>query len=603
MSPTAWRSSERAKLFDEIPSGIVVLDRSLGVVDHNRAFEEVFGESRGRPCFEIIKGRDAPCPLCPARQTFIDGTPRVLEQRGTDRAGREFDYLVQVNPVVGDHGTVDYVASITTDLTATKRLQQEYRTLFEKVPCFVAVINRDHRVVKANELFRTTFGKPTGEHCYRLYKRRHEPCPECPVDRTFADGQSHSSSQVGLTHDGRPKPYLVSTAPLLRADGEVTHVIEMALDMTEHELLEDQLSRANVMRGALVESSLDAIVVLDEKRRVVLVNVAAEQLLGVVRRDLLGRRAAESLLPGEVSEVLSGARRRALLHETSLPVAGGDQVPVRIAAVGLEVGGAFIGSAVIAQDLRPLKQLEHEKLEAERLAAVGQTVAGLAHGIKNILTGLEGGMYVTSSGLKRGDAGRVRQGWEMLERNMTRISDLARSLLAFSRGERLDVHRIDPGTVVREAVELFRDRAAQQGITLAAEVADGIAPAPMDPEALHSCLVNLISNAVDACQVSGADGCRITVSLHEEDGCLWLEVADTGCGMDYEVKQKVFTSFFTTKGRGGTGLGLLLTRKIVQQHGGTIELDSSPGTGTRFRLRFPRERLPQPTESEGEIDE
>ena len=603
MSPTAWRASERAKLFDEIPSGIVVLDRALSVVDHNQAFAEVFGEARGRACFEVIKGRDGPCSLCPARQTFTDGKARVLEQRGTDRDGREFDYLVQVNPVVGDHGTVDYVASITTDLTATKRLQQEYRTLFEKVPCFVAVINRDHRVVKANELFRTTFGKPTGEHCYRLYKRRHEPCHDCPVDRTFADGQSHSSSQVGMTCDGRPKPYLVSTAPLVRGDGEITHVIEMALDMTEHQFLEEQLSHANVLRQALVESSLDAIVVLDQKRRVVLVNVAAEQLLGMGRRDLLGRRASEIQLPDEVSQVLSGKRRRILLHETLVPAANGGSVPVRVAAVGLEVGGSFIGSAVIAQDLRPIKQLEHEKLEAERLAAVGQTVAGLAHGIKNILTGIEGGMYVTSSGLKRGDAGRVRQGWEMLERNIARISDLARSLLAFSRGERLEVRSIDLGAVVHEAVDLFRDRAAQHGISLVAEVADGIAPAPMDPEALHSCLVNLISNAIDACQVSGPDGCTVTVSLREDDTDLCLEVADTGCGMDYEVRQKAFTSFFTTKGGGGTGLGLLLTRKIVQQHGGSIELDSLPGAGTRFCLRFSRERLPQPPAAEGESHE
>jgi signal transduction histidine kinase len=271
---------------------------------------------------------------------------------------------------------------------------------------------------------------------------------------------------------------------------------------------------------------------------------------------------------------------------------------VRIAAVALEVGGRFRGTALIAQDLRDLKRLEFEKMEAERLAAVGQTVAGLAHGIKNILTGLEGGMYVTSSGLKRGDEGRVRQGWEMLERNMGRISDLARSLLAFSRGEALDCRETSPGIVVRDVVELYRDGARQQGIELSAKVDDGVAPAWMDPEALHSCLANLVSNAVDACLVSGNSSCRVEVRVREEKEVLIIEVADTGCGMDYEIKQKAFTSFFTTKERGGTGLGLLLTRKIVQQHGGSITLDTEPGEGTTFRLKFPRNRLPKPPTEE-----
>jgi len=128
-----------------------------------------------------------------------------------------------------------------------------------------------------------------------------------------------------------------------------------------------------------------------------------------------------------------------------------------------------------------------------------------------------------------------------------------------------------------------------------------VSPAWMDPEALHSCLANLISNAIDACQISGENGLKVRLKLHEEDSNILFEVIDTGCGMDYEIKQKVFTSFFTTKGRGGTGLGLLLTRKIAQQHGGSVNLRSEPGTGTTFELRFPRHRLPKPNETK-EID-
>jgi len=309
------------------------------------------------------------------------------------------------------------------------------------------------------------------------------------------------------------------------------------------------------------------------------------------------------MIPAQLHRVITGKKDRGLLHETTVTTKAGEQVPVRAAAVTLDQEGAHMGSAVVAHDLTEMKKLAREKLDAERLAAVGQTVAGLAHGIKNILTGLEGGMYVASSGLKKNDDRRVRQGWEMLERNMGRISALAKNLLAFSRGERSEPRLIRPAGIVKDVVSLFREGAEQHGIRLEAVVDSSVEPAWLDPEGLHSCLANLVSNAMDACLVSQNSSCTITVRLEEKEGVIVFEVEDSGCGMDYDVKQKAFTSFFTTKGKGGTGIGLLITRKIVQQHGGAVTVTSRPGKGATFRLSFPRDRLPRPEAEEDSNNE
>jgi signal transduction histidine kinase len=181
---------------------------------------------------------------------------------------------------------------------------------------------------------------------------------------------------------------------------------------------------------------------------------------------------------------------------------------------------------------------------------------------------------------------------------MGRISALAKNLLAFSRGDRPEPKLIRPAGIVRDVVALFRDGAEQHGIQLEAVVDGSVGPAWLDPEGLHSCLANLVSNALDACLVSQNPACTITVRLAEENGVIVIEVEDTGCGMDYDVKQKAFTSFFTTKGKGGTGIGLLITRKIVQQHGGAVTVTSIPGKGAAFRLSFPRDRLPRPEADE-----
>ena len=119
----------------------------------------------------------------------------------------------------------------------------------------------------------------------------------------------------------------------------------------------------------------------------------------------------------------------------------------------------------------------------------------------------------------------------------------------------------------------------------------------MDEEGIHTCLVNLVSNALDACEVSDKPNRNVVLSTSETAGRLVYEVADDGAGMDYDVRKKIFTSFFSSKVTGkGTGLGLLTTRKIVQEHGGRVSFDTTEGAGSVFRLEFIRDRLPRPTE-------
>ena len=128
-----------------------------------------------------------------------------------------------------------------------------------------------------------------------------------------------------------------------------------------------------------------------------------------------------------------------------------------------------------------------------------------------------------------------------------------------------------------------------------------IEPAAFDRDSIHSALANLVSNAIDACQMDSDSGDRVTIRALLQEGTIVFEVEDNGCGMDQKVRSLAFTNFFTTKGAGGTGLGLLLTRKVAQEHGGGISFESTPGKGSVFRLEFPRDRLPEiRNEEEGE---
>jgi signal transduction histidine kinase len=221
----------------------------------------------------------------------------------------------------------------------------------------------------------------------------------------------------------------------------------------------------------------------------------------------------------------------------------------------------------------------------------------LAHGVKNLLMGIDGGMYMLESGIERGDADRLVHGWEMLKEDMARMTSFVKEFLEFAKGRTPNVQLVDPNQPAQEVVSLFRDTARLKGIEIRLKLQEEIAPAFMDKEGIHTCLANLVSNALDACEVSDKPNRHVVLSTSEQEGTLVFEVADDGVGMDYEIKKKIFSSFFSTKATGkGTGLGLLTTRKIVQEHGGTVSFDSTVGAGSVFRLEFPRARLLPATE-------
>jgi signal transduction histidine kinase len=246
-----------------------------------------------------------------------------------------------------------------------------------------------------------------------------------------------------------------------------------------------------------------------------------------------------------------------------------------------------------------LERLVEEKtqqlIEAERLAAVGQTVAGLAHAIKNITGGLTGGIFVLDKGIALDNEEYLHQGREMVEGNVKKIKSMAMDLLNFAKEREPDYQLCDPNKPAREVFDLMTPRAQEYGIALELELDKNLPPLWFDPEGIHRCLMNLVTNAIDACVEVGCASRKVEViirSLKPKGWAVEYQVVDNGCGMDEETKDKVFQSFFSTKGSRGTGLGLMISRKIVDEHGGVIEVESEKSTGSKFSIKLPEREKP-----------
>ncbi len=243
-----------------------------------------------------------------------------------------------------------------------------------------------------------------------------------------------------------------------------------------------------------------------------------------------------------------------------------------------------------------LRQAQQELIKKERLATIGETVTGLAHYIKNILNGLRGGMYKINSGLNRDQPTVLKDGWEMAQRNVEKISELVLDLLSYSKERESQRKSCHPNEIVLEAVESLQLLADNNAVKLSYSLDSNIRDACLDPKGMHRVLLNLVSNAIDACIYDPDQSkpfevvvkTRVEVDGRGKDFILF-EVIDNGCGMNREVKQKLFNRFFSTKKEQGTGLGLLITHKIIQEHGGEISVDSEEGKGATFRVRLEKE--------------
>ncbi len=462
-----------------------------------------------------------------------------------------------------------------------------YEELFHQVPFNVAVIDRNYNVVEANKNFTEYFGNWKNKKCYAVYKKLKKPCKDCPSVEVFKKGKPIVADAVGVDQHGRKTHYVGHVFPLrIKEGGRVEYALEMTHTVTETDRWQQEYQ-------ILFDRVPCYITVIGEDYRIVRANEAFRnnfgEVLGQHCYKVYKRRttkcpncpAAKTFRDGRVH------------HSTQLGMGKrGQDINYAVSTTPLMRGSDNIAHVIeISNDITALKKLEHQVIEAERLGAVGQTVAGLAHSIKNILMGLEGGKYIVSLGLNKNDKEMISEGWEMLERNFEKTTSLVKDFLSFSKGRLPQLKMIKPGFLVKEIVDLYKDIAAQSGIELRSEIDKNVKSAPLDPDGIHTCLTNLVSNAIDACLMGKQKGTEVLIKVSEGRDKLIFEVSDNGSGIDYEIKKKIFTTFFTTKGGEGTGLGLLTTRKIVQEHGGKILVDSEKGSGARFRMEFPRKRL------------
>lgn len=226
-------------------------------------------------------------------------------------------------------------------------------------------------------------------------------------------------------------------------------------------------------------------------------------------------------------------------------------------------------------------------VQAERLAAMGQTIATLSHHVKNILQGIRGGSYLIEEGLKGQEFDVVRKGWRIVDKNQEKISNLVMDMLTFSKEREPDLTVGNLNQVVADVMELMAGRAETENIELHFEPNEALPEFTFDQEGIHRAVLNVVGNGMDACRKTENARMVLETVYDSKEEIAVIRVTDNGAGIPEEEVDKIFSMFESNKGHRGTGLGLPVSQKILREHGGDILVESTLGVGSTFSMRLP----------------
>jgi PAS domain S-box-containing protein len=466
-------------------------------------------------------------------------------------------------------------------------MKEAYQQFFEELPCYVTILDRDLNIIQANRRFREDFGEVyEGRKCYHIYKQRSEKCEVCPVERAFWDGRRHRSEGRITRQDGQDVSVIADATPLRNGDGEITAVMNMSTDVTQMKHLEWQLRTSQHRTRLLFEEVPCYVSIQDPDLRIIEVNRAFRETFG----DSLGRKCYqvykhrdEECWPCVVKETLQGHPART--HEEVVTSIDGKRMNVLVTTAPIyDEEGNVTSVMELSADITQVRQLQ------DQLSSLGLLIGSISHGLKGLLNGLGGGMYMVNSGLRKNDQARIQKGWEMVQRNVDRIKSVVSDILYYAKDRKPNVEDVSAKDLIDEVCGIIKPRAEEQNVLIDCTVEEGIGIFEADAQAVRAMLVNLAENAIDACRLDDTRkdhsiATRVTGTPEE----VLFEIRDDGIGMDQETQEKAFSLFFSSKGMAGTGLGLFISNKIAVAHGGKIELQSEPGVGTRFTVTLPRE--------------
>ena len=481
--------------------------------------------------------------------------------------------------------------------TELNRQKNEYQDLFEMVPCIITVQDRDFKLVQYNREFAEKFAPQSGDYCYRAYKGRKEKCTVCPVERTFADGRSHTSEETGFSKDGKPTYWLVKTSPIKNTGGDIIAALEMNLDITERKQLEEELAKSEQKYHEIFNNIPNPVFVLDQDTLEILdCNDSVFVDYGYEKHDILHTPFMALFAAKSNAHYAEDLRQVSFLSQVKHKSKGGKALFVNIRVSPSEYSGRKV-LLITTSDITKRLEAEQQLIQASRMATLGEMATGIAHELNQPLSVIKTASSFFLKKIERAEtieSGILNSMLRKIDKNVDRAANIISHMRQFARKSDLSLEKIQINDVLKSAFDIFSQQLRVRGIDVQWEIDTDLPKIMADPGRLEQVFINLLLNARDAIEekcasgAGGEDEKQITLKTWSDGIHVIAEIKDTGSGIPEAIQDKLFEPFFTTKEVGkGTGLGLSISYGIVKDCGGNIEAVSRRGEGATFTVTFP----------------
>ena len=591
-------------ILDAFEHGIYVMNQDLVVEYMNSAMIADFGEGVGKKCHQLLNQSEEKCPWCLSDEIFEGQT--VRREVYVPLADKTY-YLIEI-PFENSDGSLSKL-SIYHDITKRKKQEEmlraseeEFKNLFEHVASGVFISSKKGKFLNANRALLDMLGYDSKEEFLNI---------DLPQDlyvkpedrRTFQEMMERDGRVIDYEvefkrKDGSTLPILLTGHPRYDPQGNIIGYEGLNIDLTQRKLMEKELREAYDFMNKIVQSSPNAITATDMKGNILIWNQAAEETLGYRASDVIGKMNIRKIYPEgvarKVMQMLRSDEFGGIGRLSTYPMVyvrrDGEVVEGNLsAAIIYDAHGkqiASVGSFVDLRDRlqmeRALRDTQEQLLQSEKLAAMGRLTSQIAHELNNPLYGIMNTLELLKTEIPADN--KRRKILEMALSEIMRLSDLLRKMLSFSKPDQEERHPVDINPVIDEILLLHEKQLKENDINIAATYAKELGLIKASKNQLRQVFLNMVANARDAMPNGGT----LSVATSGDNDNVFVEITDTGTGIREEHLDKIFDSFFTTKGEvKGVGLGLSVCYGFIEDHGGDIEVKSLVGEGTTFTISLP----------------
>jgi len=585
------------ELIDSLDHAVFTLSPEGEVRVANRCMAQALGvsipELIGHPLDEFISDPD---------RSAAQGALALLAERG-NWAGRlaarmrkngELRYFECRIQAVQAEGRLSAVSGWARDVTALHESEIRFQELFESLREGIFFTTPEGEILDANPALIRMLAFQTKEellaHNFREFYV--DPSQRDAIVREIRDTGAAQDREIELRRkDGAHIQCLASGFAIHDSSGHLLRLQGTLVDVTERSEIKQRLHAEQEFVRRLIDSFPDMIAVLDLEGRFTYVSPRVQSVLGFTPDQIVGERIGVRAHPDDkarieeiFSKVLSGQVPSAQAEYRTRHEDGSWRMLRASAGPLFDASGKISGVVASARDVTESLQAEHQHAQKEKFAAMGQMMAGAAHELNNPLTAILG---VSDLLRERAADDSTRRQTEIILQQARRAAGIVQNLLAFSRPPAQGRSKIRLGDIVQRALALHRPSLEQKKIAVELDCPEGLPPTEGDPKLLAQVFSNIIANAEQAISSGRAQG-TLKIQLSASNGNVSAAFTDDGPGIPPEIAAKIFDPFFTTKRPGGGyGLGLTICLAVTKEHGGTIEVKSSPGAGATFRVVLP----------------